>query len=65
MNNFTLRTYFIIGILSILIFLILSIYCFYVIPLDIGTADHPLFFLGMSWEKKEDNNKVNSVSNLS
>lgn len=50
-NNFAIRTFFIIGILSIIIFVLLAFYLFYVMPLEIGTADHPLFFLGFSWNK--------------
>lgn len=64
MNNFKLSTFFIIGIIMIVVLTLLALYCFYVIPLEIGTADHPLFFLGKSWEEKDYKIKSNSVSNL-
>ena len=47
-------TYFIIGIIELILFFLLGIYFFFVIPLEIGIPKHPLFFLGLPKKKKED-----------
>ena len=52
--NYTGATYFIMGIVQMIIFSLLGIYFFYVIPLDVGVPRHPLFFLGYSYQKTED-----------
>ena len=58
--NFKARTYFIIGIIEIIIFFFLGIYLFYVVPLSIGIAKHPLFFLGYPRKKKK--NRVHKLT---
>lgn len=51
-NSFTGSTYYIILLIEIILFFWLGIYFFYVIPLEIGIAKHPLFIFGYPWKGK-------------
>ena len=51
-SYFTGSTYFIILLIEIIILFWLGIYFFYVIPLEIGIAKHPLFIFGYPWKQK-------------
>ena len=59
LENFRVRTFFIISFFELIIFIILSFYCFYVVPLGIGIPEHPLFFLGYPKKKKRIKNSSN------
>ena len=59
--------FFYISIFEIIIFVFLSIYLFYVMPLGIGVPSHPLFFLGYPFkkeQKEEEIQKKNLEENL-
>ena len=58
-----MRTFIIICFIELILLLILAIYCFFVVPLSIGVAEHPLFFLGFSRKNKQ--NKVIQFENKS
>ena len=52
LENFRVRTFFIIGFFELIFFILLSFYCFYAVPLGLGVPEHPLFFLGYPKKKK-------------
>ena len=56
--NFKGQTFFIICIIELIIFFLLGLYFFYVIPLSIGIAKHPLFCFGSLFSKKKKRNQI-------